>query len=142
MEPTDLPLPWSPPVGSKAGFYQHSWWRQAKRRARAPQPPRSSLHRGAERLRWRFPSYARGASLDRQHPRLEARAGQDHVGLLPGLIEALLHLDRFRVTALRAEALSQAEQRPAVVRVLAQVLAVYHLRLRRAPLPEQRGAER
>src|SRR5206468_735704 len=57
-------------------------------------------------------------------PGSEARAGERHIGVLPGGLEAALGVGRLGVAVLRAERLGEPEQRPAVLRVLAQVLPV------------------
>src|SRR5712692_7358707 len=74
-------------------------------------------------------------------PGLEAGAGERHVGVLPGGLEAALRVGRLAVAALRAERLGEPEQRPAVLRVLAQVVSVHGFGGRGAAKLEQRGAD-
>ena len=60
----------------------------------------------------------------------------------PGLRELALDLGHAVLAALRAQALRQAEQRPAVAGIPAQLLAVDRLGLARPPRGQQHGAQR
>src|SRR4029077_8610227 len=71
----------------------------------------------------------------------EARGGERHVGTGPRAAEARVLRTGLRALALGAQALGEAEERPAVLRVAAQILAVHRLGLGSAPGLQQGGAE-
>src|SRR5688500_10722368 len=60
---------------------------------------------------------------------LEARRGQRDVGTGPGATESRVGGGGLVGLALRAERLREAEERPAVLRIAAQVLAIHRFRL-------------
>ena len=72
----------------------------------------------------------------------DSRRGQLHVGALPGLLEALLRPARLGRLPLCCEGLLEPEERPAVLRVLREVLPVDRLSVRRALRLEEERAER
>src|SRR5215510_7016282 len=69
----------------------------------------------------------------------EPRGGELHVGFRPGLLEALL--EGRHILALGARRLHETEQRPAIVRVAAQILPIDGLGLAGAAGFEQHRAQ-
>src|SRR4029453_2387166 len=72
---------------------------------------------------------------------LEARRGQCDVGAGPGAAESRVGGDGLLGLALRAQRLREPEERPAVLRIPAQVLAIHRFPLGGAAGGEQDGAE-
>src|SRR5206468_10891535 len=82
------------------------------------------------------------ASTPRAPPRSIARGGELDVGSLPGLLEALLGLVRFRGLPLLAQGFGEPEERPAVLADAREVFPIDRLRLGGPAGGEERGAER
>src|SRR5262249_7480050 len=72
----------------------------------------------------------------------ETRCRKRHVGVLPGVAEALLDLCRLLGLAQAAQALQETKKRPAVLRMPPEVLAVDRLRLRQPALLYQDRTQR
>src|SRR6188768_2658009 len=100
------------------------------------------------RRTWKWSAYSATApataptSASRSRLGLEARCGELHVRASPRLVEARLDRVRLCLLVLRAQRLREAEERPAVVGMPAQVVPVDRLRFARAAGLQQHRAQR